>query len=116
MADGSLFPVMATGGVDTIERGATEILQAVTKNAQAANSDPNCGSTETEAIVLAEIRKLRVKGKRADSESVAASIQKNHGLARSTTILQIKYLIACGKLVWAYHGGKESMRFPKAFC
>ena len=104
---------MATGGADTTERDATEILQAVTKNAQAANSDPNCGSTETEAIVLAEIRKLRVKGKRADSESVAASIQKKHGLARSATILQVKYLIACGKLVLAYHGGKESLRIPK---
>ena len=104
---------MATGGVDTTERDATEILQAVTENVQTANSDPKFGSNETEAFVLPKIRKLRVKGNRADSESVAASIQKKHDLARSATILQIKYLIACGKLVLAYHAGKESLRFPK---
>ena len=104
---------MATGGSDTAENDATEILQTVTENVRAANSDPKFRSTETEAIVLAEIRRLRVKGNRADSESVVASIQKKDGLARSATILQIKYLIACGKLVLAYHGGKESLRFPK---
>ena len=100
---------MATGCLDTAENGAIEILQATTENVQAANSDTRSRSTETEAIVLAEIRKLRVKGNRADSESVAASIQRKHGLARSATILQIKYLIACGKFVLAYHCGKVSL-------
>ncbi len=89
-------------------------MQAVNaKNEQVENLNPNFGSSKTEAIVLAEIRKVRVQGNRASSESITASIQKKHGLVRSATILQIEYLIACGKLVLAYHGGKESLRFPK---
>ena len=94
-------------------RDTAENTHAVTENERAANSDPISEPTEIEANVLDKIRKVRMKGNRADSESVAALIQKRHGLARSATILQIKYLIASGKLVLAYHGGKESLRFPK---
>ena len=104
---------MATGGVNA-ENNVIESLQAVNaKNEQVENLDPNFGSSETEAIILADIRKVHVQGNRANSESITAPIQKKHGLARSATILQIKYLIACGKLVLAYHGWKESLCFPK---
>ena len=102
---------MATGGVDT-ERAAIDILQVVTENVQAANYHREFRSTEIEAIVLAEISKLHVKGNRADSESVAASTQKKHGLARYNHFPdQISDCMR--KLVLDYHGGKESRRLPK---
>ena len=64
---------MATGNVDAMRDGAETF--------EVEGSDPKSVRTEIDTIVLNEIRKARMNGNRADSESVAASIRKKHSLA-----------------------------------
>ena len=62
-------------------------------------------SEEVEQLIVAEINKVRFP----DSITVAKNLERKHGLAKSVTTTQLKYLLSCGKLKTVFRGGKESL-------
>ena len=62
-------------------------------------------SEEMEQLIVAEINKVRFP----DSITVAKNLERKHGLAKSVTTTQLKYLLSCGKLGTVFRGGKESL-------
>ena len=68
---------------------------------------------EFEDLMLAAIKKVQDIGKRADSESVPLYVEKQYGLARTATFLQLESMIANNRISNIQYRGKPSLSLLK---